>query len=153
MCLGLDFNHHRLTTPVSCRILLRVAKTQVTPAGERNTAEGRSEDQNSAHPTSAHKATEIPDPICSPKGEVIPAPEMFTMGKSPQLHIWCFESSPICSTYAVHSIICLELGWEHPFPTPQMHQLNYYTLVFWGVLCLFSSLKHSTMGQNYFCLH
>lgn len=34
--LGLDFNHHRLTIPVYCKILLRAAKTQVTPAGEGN---------------------------------------------------------------------------------------------------------------------
>lgn len=85
-------------------------------------------------------------------GKFIVPPEMFTMGKPPQFPSLCFEPSPVCSIYAVHSIMCLELGWEHPLLTPQMHQLNYYTLGFWGEVSLFLSLKYSTMGQNYFCL-
>lgn len=134
--LGLDFNHHRLAIPVYCKILLRVAKTQVTPAGERNTAAGTSEDPNSAHPTSAHKDAVIPDPICSPKGEVIPPPETFTMRKPPQFPSWPLPSLlHLC--YALHDLLGTGMGPSF-FNTPSKYTCLIIILwAFRGVLPIF----------------
>lgn len=131
MHLGVNFNHHRLTTPVYCRTSLRGAKPQVTPSGEIKTAFQKI--QNSAHPqlmptrtlkfqipSALHKGTLSLLLRCLQRGNHLKSPALSLPQSAPPM--LCTPSSA--------------WNWD-PFLTPQIHQLNYYASGFLGDFAYF----------------